>query len=133
LTSVLASQIAWLLPLALICLVALLCQRWHINGSDKRKRRVTLQQGVVILWGVWFITVMAFFSVAAFIKLHYLTILAPAIAALAGIGLTTLWAAKRARRWQEWLLLLGVEWLRKERGQGLSRSRSCSSPRAIQR
>jgi 4-amino-4-deoxy-L-arabinose transferase-like glycosyltransferase len=104
-TSDLASQIAWLLPLAAISLIVLPRFPWRGMGRDGRPRRATPQQGMLILWGVWLITMTVFFSQALFINGYYLAMLSPAIAALAGIGLAALWSAGR---WQRWLLLAGV-------------------------
>jgi 4-amino-4-deoxy-L-arabinose transferase-like glycosyltransferase len=104
-TSDLASQIAWLLPLAAISLITLLRFRWRDVGQSGRPRHATTQQGALMLWGVWLITMMVFFSRAIFINVYYLALLSPAIAALAGIGLAAL---RSAGRWQRWLLLAGV-------------------------
>lgn len=123
-TSGLASQIAWLLPLALTSLIALLCQLWRTIGHDRYKRRLTPQQGALILWGIWLITMVVFFSAAVFLNIYYLALLSPAIAALAGIGLTTLWSAVHTRRWQGWLLPVSVVGTVTEQGIILSNNQT---------
>ena len=65
---------------------------------------MNLGQQSTILWGVWFITMVAFFSVAGFFHRYYLSMLAPAVAALVGIAFAVLWRAYRHRRPLGWLL-----------------------------
>ena len=103
-----ASQIAWWLPLALTPLFALLYHPWRTIKHALHQRGLTPQQGAVLLWGVWLITMVVFFSQAIFINIYYLALLSPAIAALAGIGLTTFWSAMSIDRWQRWLLGVGI-------------------------
>jgi 4-amino-4-deoxy-L-arabinose transferase-like glycosyltransferase len=79
----LAGQISWLLPLALIGIIVFL---WHMKGYVLRDKPF---QGIV-LWGTWFLTVGTFFSVSSF-QVYYMVMLAPAICALVGIGVATLW------------------------------------------
>jgi 4-amino-4-deoxy-L-arabinose transferase-like glycosyltransferase len=97
-------QASWLLPLALIGLVA------AVFGA---RPRLPLHREHVALsfWGTWLLTLGIFFSVARFYHLYYLSILAPAVSALAGIGLVALWKEYRAslangsaRPWNGWLL-----------------------------
>jgi 4-amino-4-deoxy-L-arabinose transferase-like glycosyltransferase len=84
----LAGQISWLLPLALIGIIVFL---WHIKGYALRDKPF---QGIV-LWGTWFLTVGTFFSVSSF-EIYYMVMLAPAICALVGIGVATLWHEYRS-------------------------------------
>jgi 4-amino-4-deoxy-L-arabinose transferase-like glycosyltransferase len=46
----------------------------------------------------------AFFSVASFFHQYYMAVMAPAIAALFGIGLVTMWQDFRSAGWRGWLL-----------------------------
>jgi len=62
----------------------------------------------LILWGMWLLTMGIFFSVAGFIHEYYLTVMAPALAALCGIGLVTMWQDYRRRGWRSWLLPLAL-------------------------
>ncbi len=74
-------------------------------------RLMARQQGYV-LWGVWLITQGVFFSAAHFINSYYTAVLAPAICALAGVGIVGLWQAytqtQRRGGWRGWLLPLAL-------------------------
>lgn len=97
----LGSQIGWILPLALVGGVALaLNRRWQ----PQRDR----QQQSLILWGGWLLTMGVFFSVAGFFHTYYLTVMAPAVAALFGAGTVTLWQHYRAGGWRGWLLPIAL-------------------------
>jgi 4-amino-4-deoxy-L-arabinose transferase-like glycosyltransferase len=92
-----AGQSSWLLPLALLSLLAL---SWH------RRWRLPLNrwQQALVLWGTWLLTMLVFFSNAHYFHLYYLSMLAPAIAALVGAGVVTLWQDYVRRGWRGWLL-----------------------------
>ncbi|GHO50428.1 hypothetical protein [Ktedonospora formicarum] len=45
---------------------------------------------------------------AGFFHQYYLTVMAPAIAALVGIGLVTMWQDYRRGGWRSWLLPIAV-------------------------
>src|SRR5260370_40277093 len=79
----LGSQISWLLPIALLGMLALAWQRRPRFQED-------WQQKSLILWGMWLLTMGIFFSVAGFFHQYYMTEMAPSIAALFGIGLVTM-------------------------------------------
>jgi 4-amino-4-deoxy-L-arabinose transferase-like glycosyltransferase len=82
-------QISWLLPAALILLVAML---W----LSRRAPRTNGQRAQVLIWGSWLVVTGLTFSLAAGIIHPYYTVaLAPAIAALVGIGATALWRHRR--------------------------------------
>ncbi|EFH89788.1 ArnT family glycosyltransferase [Ktedonobacter racemifer] len=98
----LGGQVSWLLPMAILGLLALLWQRRVSFPLDNR-----LQASV--LWGVWLLTMGTFFSIASFFHTYYMVIIAPAIAALAAIGLVTLWNDYRMRAdWRGWILPLAL-------------------------
>jgi 4-amino-4-deoxy-L-arabinose transferase-like glycosyltransferase len=85
-------QISWLLPAALIFLVAgiVLCGR--ASRTDERRAQY-------LVWGGWLIGSGAVLSFMSGIFHDYYTVaLSPAIAALIGIGVTQLWA-RRGSRW----------------------------------
>nr|MBA2680673.1 glycosyltransferase family 39 protein [Ktedonobacteraceae bacterium] len=100
-TAPLAGQIVWILPLALLGLVALAWLRRPRFQGD-------LQQQSMVLWGAWLLTTAIFFSVAGFFHQYYMTEMAPAIAALFGIGLVVMWQDYRRGGWKGWLLPLAV-------------------------
>jgi 4-amino-4-deoxy-L-arabinose transferase-like glycosyltransferase len=96
-TEPLGSQIVWLLPLAILGMIALAWQRRPRFQSDR-------QQQSLVFWGMWLLTMGIFFSVAGFFHQYYMTEMAPAIAALFGIGLVTMWQDYRRPGWRGWLL-----------------------------
>lgn len=100
-TEPLGGQIVWLLPLALFGLLALAWQRRPHIQSDR-------QQQSLVLWGTWLLTMGIFFSVAGFFHQYYMTEMAPAIAALFGIGLVTMWQDFRRDGRRGWLLPLAL-------------------------
>jgi len=100
-TQPLAGQNGWLLPLAIFGMIALAWQGRPRPQSDRKLHSL-------VLWGMWLLTMGIFFSVAGFIHEYYLTVMAPAIAALCGIGLVTMWQDYRRRDWRGWLLPLAL-------------------------
>ncbi len=91
----LATQFAWLLPLALIGLF-LLRRRDRIDAS-------------LVLWGVWLFTYGIVFSAAGGIfHVYYLSAMAPPVAALAGLGAMRLW--RRGPGWLAVGLALCAAW-----------------------
>src|SRR5438128_1471570 len=100
-TQPLGGQIVWLLPLALLGMIALAWQRRPRLQSDR-------QQQSLVFWGMWLLTMGIFFSVAGFFHQYYMTEMAPAIAALFGIGLVTMWQDYRRPGWRGWLLPLAL-------------------------
>ncbi|MFF2853007.1 ArnT family glycosyltransferase, partial [Streptomyces sp. NPDC058001] len=86
------SQISWLLPAALILLVAGLIVTW-------KARRTDAARAAFLVWGGALLTTVAVFSFMAGIFHEYYTVaLAPYIAALVGMGATILWE-ERAKPW----------------------------------
>jgi 4-amino-4-deoxy-L-arabinose transferase-like glycosyltransferase len=78
-------QISWLLPAALIALVALL---W----VSRRAVRTDRTRAAALLWGGWLVVTGVVFSyMSGIIHPYYMVALAPAIAALVGIGSMALW------------------------------------------
>jgi 4-amino-4-deoxy-L-arabinose transferase-like glycosyltransferase len=97
----LAEQIVWLLPLAILGAVALAWQRRPRLQSDWKQQSL-------VLWGTWLLTMGVFFSVASFFHQYYMSMMAPAIAALFGIGLVTMWQDYRSGGWRGWLLPIAI-------------------------
>jgi len=85
-------QIAWLIPAALLLLLAGLWLRGRGSRTDAAR-------AALIVWGSWLIVTLLTFSLMAGIFHAYYTVaLAPAIAALVAIGTTLLWE-RRAELW----------------------------------
>nr|WP_232666279.1 glycosyltransferase family 39 protein [Pseudonocardia sp. TRM90224] len=89
----LGGEIAWLLPAALVLLGVLL---WRCRRADRADRSDPLR-AATILWGGWLLlTGLVFSLMAGIFHGYYLVVLAPAIAALVGMGATVLWRARAA-------------------------------------
>lgn len=93
----LSGQISWWLLLGLAGSVVAIVE---LRRRPARRRFLA----PLVLWGGWFATAAAFFSIARFWHPHYLVMLAPATAALAGIGAAALLRAWRRPGWSGWLL-----------------------------
>ncbi len=90
LDSEIGAQIAWLLPASLILLVAGLV-------ATRRAPRTDLARAGLVVWGTWLLVTAATFSLMAGIFHAYYTVaLAPAIAAVVGIGSVLLWQRRRS-------------------------------------
>ncbi|MBO0794925.1 MAG: glycosyltransferase family 39 protein, partial [Ktedonobacteraceae bacterium] len=98
----LGGQIAWLLPFALLGMVALAWQKRPRFPLEDR------EQLSLVLWGMWLLTMGIFFSVASFFHEYYLTEMAPAVGALFGIGAVVMWRDYRSAGWRGWLLPLAI-------------------------
>ncbi|HEY0950591.1 glycosyltransferase family 39 protein, partial [Nocardioides sp.] len=83
-------QIAWLLPSALLLLVAGL---W----LTRRAARTDLTRAALVLWGGWLlVTGLTFSFMAGIFHAYYTVALAPAIAALVGIGAALVWQHRQS-------------------------------------
>ena len=104
----LAGQVGWLLPLALMGLV--FGASWAGVFS-----RPTPAQRELLLWAAWALCYAAVYSSAGGIfHAYYLATMAPALAALAGVGVVALWRRYVADGWGVLLLAgalaLTAEW-----------------------
>ena len=84
------AQIAWLLPMALVALVVgiLLCGK---------AARTDVRRAQYLVWGSWLLGTAVVFSFMSGIYHDYYTVaLAPAVAALAGIGVAQMWQRRSA-------------------------------------
>ena len=82
-------QIAWLLPAALIVLVAGLV-------ITRRAPRTNRTRAALVLWGGWLVVTAITFSLGqGIIHPYYSVALGPAIGAVAGIGTALLWRRRR--------------------------------------
>ncbi|CCH86650.1 Glycosyl transferase [Modestobacter italicus] len=92
-------QVAWLLPAALVLLVAGLV-------TLGRAPRTDLRRAALLTWGSWLlVTGLTFSFMAGIFHAYYTVALAPAIAALVGIGGGLLWQ-RRGRAWARVVLAL---------------------------
>lgn len=102
LTLPLGGQIGWLIPVALLAMLTLAWhRRWHWPLS--------VEQQALVFWGMWLLVTLIFFSMANSFHAYYTVTMAPAISALTGIGLVTLWHDYRSRAvrdWRKWMLPL---------------------------
>lgn len=94
-------QIAWLIPAALVALVAGILLRGKAARTDR-------QRASLIVWGGWLlVTGLTFSFMAGIFHQYYTVALAPAVAALVGIGAVQMWR-ERHRLWVRLLLALAV-------------------------
>ncbi|WP_328417146.1 glycosyltransferase family 39 protein [Micromonospora sp. NBC_00389] len=82
-------QISWLLPAALILLVAGLLVAGRAARTDRTRAGL-------LLWGGWLLVTGLIFSfMSGIFHAYYTVALAPAVGALVGIGVTLLWRQRR--------------------------------------
>jgi 4-amino-4-deoxy-L-arabinose transferase-like glycosyltransferase len=83
--SEMAGGIAWLIPAAVLGLAALIWLSWRTPRTD-------LTRASAVLWGGWLLITGGVFSyMSGIIHPYYTVALAPAVAALAGMGAMRLW------------------------------------------
>ncbi|MGA3147910.1 MAG: glycosyltransferase family 39 protein [Acidimicrobiales bacterium] len=91
LTGAFGRDIGWLLPAALIALIAVLVDsRGRPRGDPAR--------ATAVLWGTWLLVLTVVFSVGSSINSYYTAALSPAIAGLIGAGSVLAWR-RRASIW----------------------------------
>ncbi len=89
-SSEIGGQVAWLLPAALALLVLGL---WLVRRAGRSDARVV----GLIVWGGWLlVTGLTFSFMAGIFHAYYTVALAPAIAALVGIGASILWERRES-------------------------------------
>ncbi|MDC0768355.1 ArnT family glycosyltransferase [Streptomyces sp. HD] len=102
--SSIGGQVSWLIPAALILLVAGLVatlphSRMRSSGGTPMARRTSVTRGSFLVWGGALVTTMLVFSYMQGIFHEYYTVaLAPYIAPLIGMGAALLWE-KREKAW----------------------------------
>ncbi len=100
------SQISWLLPAALLGIVALAWLTWRAPRTDRLRASL-------IVWGGWVICTGIVLSFASGIIHPYYTVaLAPGIAATVALAVVTLWRARanEAARWVLAAVVLAGAW-----------------------
>ncbi|XVQ83238.1 ArnT family glycosyltransferase [Microbispora siamensis] len=104
---VMAGQISWLLPFAA---VALVCGLVLISRPGPEPSKGTARDAVrasLLVWGGWLVVHYAVFSFSSgTFHPYYTTAMAPAVAALTGIGGVLMWRAARASA--AWRLILAA-------------------------
>lgn len=94
-----AGQISWLMPMALFGILILSLRMRKKEAVDKKPaaRHLTL-------WTAWIVPMLGYFSIAGYFHRYYLSMLAPGIAALSGIGIVEMWKAY-LERGLKWMIL----------------------------
>jgi len=96
----LSDQIIWLFPLAIFGFIAAVLKEKFKNPFNNDKRKSSL-----ILWSMWLLPVFSYFSfTTGMFHPYYLTMLAPPIAALCGIGIVSMWELYKKGGWESWIL-----------------------------
>ncbi|HBJ2609555.1 dolichyl-phosphate-mannose--protein mannosyltransferase [Clostridium botulinum] len=99
----LSDQIIWLFPLALFGFIAAAIKE-KLNKTFDNKRKLSL-----VLWSMWLLPEFIYFSFTkGLFHPYYLTMLAPPIAALAGIGIVSMWELYNEEGWKSWILPVGL-------------------------
>ncbi|SFC51535.1 glycosyltransferase family 39 protein [Clostridium uliginosum] len=95
----LSDQIIWFLPLALLGFIAgAIKEKLRFKLDNKRKLSLSL-------WFIWLVPEFVYFSfTTGLFHPYYLTMMAPPAAALAGIGISTMWQFYKEGGWKAWLL-----------------------------
>jgi len=97
----LAGQLSWLMPLAAVGLLAAAWQAPLMWPPDPRHR-------ALLLLGGWFLCCGILFTFDEAARPYYMVTMAPATAALAGIGVAALWHDYRERGFRGWLLPIAL-------------------------
>lgn len=97
--NILSDQIVWFIPLALLGFIAAaLKEKLAFKLNNKKKQALAL-------WFLWFLPEFIYFSFnTGTFHSYYLTMLAPPIAALAGIGFSAMWEFYKEGVKKAWFL-----------------------------
>jgi 4-amino-4-deoxy-L-arabinose transferase-like glycosyltransferase len=102
----LGGQLSWILPLALLGAGA---AAWQLRRDTATTSEWTARRNTLILCLAWVILPVVYFSISTFFHRYYLATIAPAVAALFGIGAQALWKLWRsAGRWRRGFVLFVV-------------------------
>jgi 4-amino-4-deoxy-L-arabinose transferase-like glycosyltransferase len=88
----LSKEVSWFLPFGIVSAILLAV------GSRLGWPLAPKHQALV-LWGGWLVTCAIFFSIAGFFHEYYLSMLAPPLAALVGIGVQQTWQLTKKSPW----------------------------------
>ncbi|HTJ69871.1 MAG TPA: glycosyltransferase family 39 protein [Actinospica sp.] len=93
-----ADQIGWMIPLALLSMLLGLWRRRHAERTDSLR-------GGFVFWGGWLVVVgLVFSEMSSIPHTAYMSMLAPAISALCGAGLVSLWRMHRQNARPNWMV-----------------------------
>ena len=95
-----AGQASWLLLFAILGLAVAV---WQVHPGTQISERRLCRRRALLLWSMWLIVPLIYFSISTFFHRYYLATMAPAIAALVGIGVAAMWEAWQTSRWGKWL------------------------------
>ncbi|KEI93045.1 dolichyl-phosphate-mannose-protein mannosyltransferase [Clostridium botulinum B2 433] len=99
----LSDQIIWLFPLAVFGFIAAAIKE-KLNKTSDNKRKLSL-----VLWSMWLLPEFIYFSFTkGLFHPYYLTMLAPPIAALGGIGIVSMWELYNENGWKSCILPVGL-------------------------
>jgi 4-amino-4-deoxy-L-arabinose transferase-like glycosyltransferase len=100
-TAPLSKEAGWLLPFALFGVLLLAFRarpRWPLAPKHR----------AMVMWGLWLLTEVVFFSVAGFFHEYYLSMLVAPLSALVGIAVMELWRLRDRVSWLAILLLVAA-------------------------
>ncbi|WP_446897913.1 glycosyltransferase family 39 protein [Clostridium sp. LBM24168] len=99
--NVLSDQIVWFIPLAFLGFIAsLMLEKFRLPLNSRKKLDLAL-------WILWLLPEFIYFSyTTGLFHPYYLTMMAPPIAALSGIGITSMWKLYKNGGIKAWLLPL---------------------------
>jgi len=97
----LSDQIVWFIPLAILGFIAsLMLEKFRLPLDSRKKLDLAL-------WILWLLPEFIYFSyTTGLFHPYYLTMMAPPIAALSGIGITSMWKLYKNGGIKAWLLPL---------------------------
>lgn len=99
----LSDQIVWFIPLAFLGFIAAAIREklnFKLNTAKKQ---------ALVLWFMWLLPVFIYFSFnTGLFHDYYLTMLAPPVAALAAIGITSMWESYKEGGWKSWFLPIAL-------------------------
>ncbi len=91
--SELGGQIGWFLPMSIVGLAAGLVARHRAPRTD-------LARAAFLMWGVWLaVNAVVFSLMSGTIHSYYVVAMAPAVGALVGGGIVTMWRARERFAW----------------------------------
>lgn len=101
--NVLSDQIVWFIPIAIFGFIAAaIKEKLRFKLDNKRKQSL-------ILWFMWLLPEFIYFSyTTGLFHPYYLSMMAPPIAALSGIGLTAMWSLYKEGGWKSWILPVAI-------------------------